>query len=80
MKARNVKKLLALALAASMAIPSVPANAEGNPKAQAEVQQSEAAGQAEVQQSEAARAEIPQPYYEFTFDGEVKDPIVYKRG
>ena len=102
MKARNVKKLLALALAASMAIPSVPANAEGNPKAQAEVQQSEAAGQAEVQQSEAAgqaevqqseaagqaevqqseaaRAEIPQPYYEFTFDGEVKDNKVENEG
>ncbi len=32
MKARNVKKLLALALAASMVIPSLPANAEGNPK------------------------------------------------
>ena len=94
MKARNVKKLLAFALAASMVIPSIPAYAEENPQIQAEAQRSEAAQpeeqqaeaeqpeaiQAEAQQAEAAQAEIPQPYYEFTFDGEVKDNKVENEG
>ncbi len=121
MKARNVKKLLALALAASMAFPSMPAYAEGGKAAvgsaagtlqEAEVQgEGRKAGSPEAGLQEEGRKEgaqagspeaglqgegrkagaqgqpvkardaaIPQPYYEFTFDGEVKDNKVENEG
>ena len=65
MKAGMAKKILAAALALAMAVPAMPAWAAG-------LQEGYVRG--------AARASVPQPYYEFTFDGEVKDGTVENEG
>ncbi len=65
MKSGVVKKLLALVLAACMMVPSVPSWAAGD---------QEGSVQADSQVS------VPEPYYEFTFDGEVKDGKVENEG
>lgn len=65
MRAKTVKKMLALALAASMAIPSVPARAET------------ASTDPVILADEAT---VPEPYYEFTFDTGVTDGRVENEG
>ena len=77
---RSGKKILALFLAAGMTIPSVRIEAEefysGNSPntTEADVMQ-------EVQsQSQQREVTVPQPYYEFTFDGAVTDGKVENEG
>lgn len=65
MKSGVVKKLLALALTACMMAPSVP---------------SWAAGVQEGSMRADSQVSVPEPYYEFTFDGEVKDGKVENEG
>ncbi len=89
MKSRNVSKFLALLLAASMAFPSMPAYAEGNAAGesgkveslQEESRQPEAqAAEGQESPGQARDVAVPNPYYEFTFDGEVQDNKVANEG
>ena len=60
----NVKKILALALAVSVTVSYVPTDSAS----------------AAVKKRLASKVDVPEPYYEFTFDKEVKDGKVENEG